>query len=152
MEKGKRTIGIRCKQLTILTERRISHALGDLDLTPAQSRMVNHLVCRGESFPCQRDLEEQFSLSHPTVSGILSRLEEKGYITLRADERDHRRKRIEPTEKALDCARRTGQVLENAEQDMLRGFTPEEQAQLMEFLDRAVRNLDTCPGKENQNQ
>ncbi len=134
-------IGPRCKHLAILTERCISQTLGDLDLTPSQSHVVKYLVCTRENPPCQRDLEAFFSLSHPTVSGILSRLEEKGYIVFEADPTDRRRKRVVATEKAKIRADHTKAVLEGIEERMLTGFTPEERAMFGDFLDRAMKNL-----------
>ena len=144
-------IGPRCKHLNILAERCISQTLGDLDLTPVQSHVVSYLICTRENPPCQRDLETFFSLSHPTVSGILSRLEEKGYITFEPDPSDRRRKRIAATEKAKVCAEHTKGVLEEIEEQMLTGFSPEERAVFTDFLNRAIKNLgcEQTPGKEN---
>lgn len=143
-------IGYRCKHLSILAQRRISQTLGDLDLTPAQSHVVMYLVCTGENPPCQRELEAHMSLSHPTVSGILARLEEKGYLQFAQDPDDRRRKRIVATEKAKVCAHRTKAVLEGIEEQMLAGFSPEERAVFSQLLDKAIKNLG-CeqPGKEN---
>ena len=143
-------IGYRCKRLSVLACQRISQTLGDLDLTPAQSRGVMRLVSTREDPPCQRELEEFFSLSHPTVSGILSRLEEKGYLQFAQDPTDRRRKRIVATEKAMVCAHRTKAVLEGIEEQMLLGFSPEEREVFSQLLDRATKNLgcEQQTGKE----
>ena len=52
-----------------------------------------------------RDLEAKFDLTHPTVSGILSRLEAGGYLELKPDEHDRRFKRIFLLPKGEDAHR-----------------------------------------------
>lgn len=140
-------IGHKCKHLSILVGQTIGQTLDTLDLTPVQSRVLNYLVrCHGQQL-CQRDVEAFFSLSHPTVSGILSRLEEKSYITFLEDPADRRRKRIAVTEKALESFEKTTAAIEQVETKLVEGFSPEEREQLRAFLDRAIRNLGGEPGK-----
>lgn len=145
-------VGPRCKHLGILTAQTIGQTLEILDLTPVQSRVLNCVVRSQEKPPCQRDVEKFFRLSHPTVSGILSRLEEKGYITFREDLEDRRRKRIIPTEKALESFAQTTAAIERVERQLLEGFTPEERELFRDFLDRSIRNLGGEPGKWNKKE
>ena len=65
----------------------ITSALGQMELTSAQGHIIGYLAQRQEP-ACPRDVEEQFRLSHPTVSGLLSRLEKKGFIEMRPDPND----------------------------------------------------------------
>ena len=67
--------GHRIKQLHILARQRMGGTLEQLELTPAQSHVLHYLVEHRAQCPGPRDVEEFFSLTHPTVSGILSRLE-----------------------------------------------------------------------------
>lgn len=138
-------IGRKCKHLGILTAQMVGNSLTDLEPTPVQSHILNYLVRHQQPPPCQRDVEEFFSLSHPTVSGILSRLEEKGFITFLPDPEDRRRKRILVTQKALVCAGKTADAISQVEAQLLSGFTPEEQLLFNTFLDRAIRNLNGDP-------
>lgn len=138
-------IGRKCKHLSIMTGQAVGNRLTDLELTPVQSHVVNYLVRNQQPPPCQRDVEEFFSLSHPTVSGILSRLEEKGFIDFLPDPEDRRRKRICATEKALVCADETAAAIVQVESQLMSGFTPEEQELFNTFLDRAIRNLSVYP-------
>ncbi len=139
--------GHKCKHLSILVGQTIGQTLDTLDLTPMQSRVLNYLVhCHGQQL-CQRDVEDFFSLSHPTVSGILSRLEEKAYITFQEDPADRRRKRIAVTAKALESFEKTAAAIEQVEAKFVEGFSPQERELLRAFLDRAIRNLGGDPGK-----
>ena len=52
----------------------MDNTLASMDLTSAQGHIMGYLAQRSQP-PCSRDIEETFHLSHPTVSGLLSRLE-----------------------------------------------------------------------------
>ena len=75
------------------TDQSMTASLETMDLTAAQGHIMGFLSRQAEP-PCPRDVEEAFHLSHPTVSGILSRLEQKGFISLQTDPTDRRCKRI----------------------------------------------------------
>ena len=84
-------------------------------------------------------------MTHPTVSGLLSRLEQKGFIELRTDPEDRRVKRIYVLEKGIQCHEVMHQTIQNNEQQMVQGFTPEEQELFLSFLQRAIRNMGGDP-------
>ena len=122
------------------TDHAMTAALAEMDLIAAQGRILGYLT-RRETPPCSRDIEEEFHLSHPTVSGLLSRLEKKGFLEFRPDPQDRRCKRICILEKGLGCHRQILKVIRSNEERILQGFTPEEQAQFANFLQRAVTNM-----------
>ena len=102
--------------------------------------------------PCPRDIENEFHLSHPTVSGLLSRLEQKGFIELRTDENDRRSKRIYILPKGTECHDRMHRVIESNECRMVEGFTEAEKEQFAQLLTRAIRNMggNPCQRKEKE--
>ena len=57
-------------------------AMETMELTASQGPIMAYLA-HAEQPPCPRDLEADFHLTHPTVSGLLSRLEQKGFVELR---------------------------------------------------------------------
>lgn len=79
-----------------------NHKVKNLDLTSAQVLVLGCLDCAGGKEICQKDLEEKLNLSNPTITGIVKRLEAKGFIERRTWEKDARYKRIYLTEKALN--------------------------------------------------
>ena len=83
------------------TDQAMTNALAAVDLTAAQGHIMGYITHRQQP-PCSRDIEEEFHLSHPTVSGLLSRLEKKGFIEFRTDARDRRCKRIYILQKGLE--------------------------------------------------
>lgn len=115
-----------------------------MDLTAAQGPILGYLS-RRETPPCSRDIEEEFHLSHPTVSGLLFRLEKKGFIEFRPDEEDRRCKRIFILEKGRRCNDRIKQIIRDNEAQMLQGFSEEEEALFCAFLKRAITNMGGSP-------
>ena len=53
------------------------------NLTGMQMEILCYLKCNPDKEIHQREIEYWFQLKNPTVTGILNRLEEKGYITRR---------------------------------------------------------------------
>jgi len=99
----------------------MDNALASMDLTSAQGHIMGYLAQRSQP-PCSRDIEETFHLSHPTVSGLLSRLEKKDFIELRPDETDRRCKRIYMLPKGKELNETMGRVIHDNEAQVVAGF------------------------------
>lgn len=136
------------KTLVLSLEGRMNRQLQELDLTSAQGHIIGYLA-HTEHPPCARDLEQFFTLSHPTVSGLLSRMEAKGFVAVTPDPDDRRVKRIRLLDKGMACSRRIEASVRNNEETIVQGFTQEERALFADFLQRAIRNLndDILPSK-----
>lgn len=99
-------------------------------------------VFHSPSPPCARDIEEAFHLSHPTVSGLLSRLEKKGFLEFRPDAQDRRCKRIYALPKGRELHETMHKTIQATEERMVQGFSPEEREQFQTLLLRAIENMD----------
>ena len=135
------------------TDQFLSAAVTQMDLTPVQSRVVGYLAHRSEP-PCAKDVEEEFQLSHPTVSGILSRLEKKAFVEFRPDPADRRCKRIYVLEKGWEHIGQIHRIINENEDRIVDGFTEEEKQQFAAFLERAIRNMggSLCHHKEEKTE
>lgn len=120
--------------------RRMDQALAGMDLTFAQGHIIGYLV-HCQTPPCAKDIEERFHLSHPTVSGLLARLEKKEFIALREDPEDRRRKLVYMLPKGQQCDEAMRAVIQSGDEKVLEGFTPEEGEQFRSFLLRALHNV-----------
>lgn len=129
----------------------MSEALGKMDLTASQGRVMG-FIARQETPPCSKDIEKAFGLSHPTVSGIISRLESKEFVEQRSDPADRRRKRLYILPKAHECFATMDAAIADIEKQIVKDFSAEEKTQFMALLDRAIENMGggchTCPDKE----
>ena len=112
-----------------------------LDLTSTQSFILHYLVLHEGEHLYPKDIEKRFHLTHPTVSGVLQRLEAKDFVVLEPDRDDRRRKRIRLTERARQCDAAVGQAFETLERVMCSGMSDEEQQTLLRLLDLAADNL-----------
>lgn len=140
----KTNFGFLVRILHWCTHQAMDNALESMDLTAAQGHIMAYLAHAKEP-PCPRDLESEFHLTHPTVSGLLSRLEQKGFLELRTDRSDRRCKRIHVLEKGLQCHEVMHQIIQQNELRMVDGFTEEEKKQFFDLLQRAIRNMGGDP-------
>ena len=108
------------------------------DVTPVQAQLLLYLHRCGGLVP-QRELTAFMRAKPSTVNGILDRLEEKGLRTV--SDTDARRRLITLTDKGRQQQARFAESFLAIEEAALRGFSPEEQALLMDFLDRVILNL-----------
>lgn len=139
------------RQLHCCTDQAMTAALASMDLTASQGHIMGYISHRGQP-PCSRDIEEAFHLSHPTVSGLLSRLEKKGFIEFRPDEADRRCKRIYILPKGEELNETMHRTILATEERLVQSFTEEEKEQFSQFLTRAIRNLDGNPCKRNKHK
>ena len=131
------------------TDQSMTLELEKMELTAAQGHIMGFLTHAREPL-CHRDIENEFHLSHPTVSGLLSRLEQKDFIELRTDENDRRVKRIYVLPKGKECHNRMHRVISENEARFVEGFTEEEQEQFAAFLNRAIQNMGGGPCQKTQ--
>ena len=122
------------------TDHAMTTALASMDLTCAQGHIMGFITHR-KTPPCARDIEEAFQLSHPTVSGLLSRLEQKGFIEFRADPQDRRCKRIYLLPKGHQLEETMHLTIASTEENLVKGFTDAEKAEFTALLQRAIANL-----------
>lgn len=129
----------------------MTNALASMELTAAQGHIMGFITHRAEP-PCPRDIEEAFQLSHPTVSGLLSRLEQKGFIEMRPDAQDRRCKRIHLLQKGRELDETMHRTILATEEQLVQNFTEEEKAQFADLLRRAIDNLGGHPCKRKHKE
>lgn len=113
-----------------------------MGLTPAQLFVLHYIAMHQGENICHRDIENQFELSHATVSGIISRLEAKGFIQCFSAENDRRFKNIIITDKAKCCENEMKKHIEHYEAQLVKGFSEEEKLLLHGFIVRLLQNVN----------
>ena len=126
------------------SDQAMTNAFTSMELTAAQGHIMGFINHRSEP-PCAKDIEEAFQLSHPTVSGLLSRLEKKGFIEFRTDENDRRFKRIYILDKGRQLHETIHATILSNEQRLVQDFSEEEKAQFQALLLRAIHNMGESP-------
>lgn len=115
----------------------------ELGITGMQSFLLAYLRRSAGTPPCQHDIEERFNIKHPTATGLLARLCEKGYVEFTPDKYDRRLKRIVITEAGVNAAEQTKSRLDGMEERLTNNFSPEELSSLHALLDKLVENAKT---------
>lgn len=136
--------GHRVRILHWFTDQIMTDAMAEMDLTAAQGRLLGFVARRPEP-PCPRDIEVEFQMSHPTVSGLLSRMEKKGFLETRQDPVDKRCKRIYLLPKGQASIARMDKTIGSIERRIVDGFSPQEQQQFADLLERAIINMGGNP-------
>lgn len=128
------------------TSQTVTNALASMELTAAQGHVMA-FITHSRTAPCARDIEDEFQLSHPTVSGLLSRLEKKGFIEFRPDEQDRRCKRIHILPKGQQMHETMHNTIMDMEEQLVSGFTDAEKEQFRQLLLKAIDNVGGNPCK-----
>ena len=89
----------------------------------------------------QLDLVKLTRLKAPTVSVLLRRMEQEGYIIRVPDEQDRRAVRVSLTEKGKEFDRRHLSRISTNDQTAMRGIDGEDQETLVRLLSRIRDNL-----------
>lgn len=109
-------------------------------LTLSQSRVLAILNNSGGQ-ATQKEIEDFLEVSHPTVVGIVSRMEQNGLLTTWFDTKQQRSKVVALTEKARNIGKDMDSTIQDQEEAMLNGLTPEETALLEKALLTIYRNI-----------
>ena len=110
------------------------------DLTTAQYKVLKYLYEEAENGVRTVDLENYFSVSHPTAIGILQNLEKKGLVEYRENPHHARSRLIVPTEKAYSRQSELESIGSGLEGELTKNLTEEERQQLVSLL-RKLLNL-----------
>ncbi len=139
-------IGPRIKRISNAMDRKRNMDLEDVELTSSQGMVLGYLARRQGEAVYPGDVGKHFGLTHPTVTGILQRLEAKGYVAYEPDPADRRKKRVVPTEKALECHARIRARFVETEHLITKGMTPGELEELVRLLDGVIERLNAGCG------
>ena len=88
-----------------------------------------------------KDLEVFFNIKHPTVSGILKRLEASGYIGFHTDTNDRRRKAVHLTEKSMKAQTVVEKHLSDVNARLLKDMSGEQIKTFRELMEIAAKNM-----------
>ena len=134
-------IGFILKTITDRIRSMADRSFAAFGLTGTQVHYLGFLEESGGS-TSQRLLEENFAVSHPTVIGIVSRLQEKGFVTVEIDSRDRRNRIVTMTQKAYDVGVQLGAGRREMDRMLVRGFSDAEREQLRQYLCRILDNTE----------
>ena len=115
--------------------------MDEIGLTGSQSYIIGYLLHNEGREINQKDIELALKLMNPTVTGILNRLEKKGFVVRKKSEVDKRYKIVELTEKGKLLSGKMIEKAVAANAALLRGVPESELDAFEKTLQKIMNNV-----------
>ena len=111
------------------------------DLTFSQVQVLFYIHHNGGSVT-QKELESFLKVSHPTVVGLVQRLEAHDYVTCSVDPNDKRNKIITLTDEAVELEEDLKNNRKQSISKLLAGMNNQEVDELIRLLSKVYENIE----------
>lgn len=129
------------RQICIQMERLANDYLAGADITGVQAQMLLYLLRQGETGASVTDLHQVSGYSKATISNLVKRLREKGYVRAEPCREDDRRRLLFTTEKGRRQQALLMTAVRSVEDALYQGFSPEELSTLDRLQKRMLQNV-----------
>ena len=140
--KERMPVGFMFKQISTIYEKEFNNRLRKLGITASQCAVLDYLFNASIEEVTQKDIEKALNLKNPTVTGILKRLEENGFVLIVPSNKDKRCKNVYLTEKSYDIQRKMDMERKKLDKMLTIGMTKKEIAALEKMLARVLYNVE----------
>ena len=134
--------GFMIKKIHDAIDKVANKMLKEEGITLSQSNLLLFLSGRQNEKTTQKDIEQFFSVSHPTVIGLIRRLAKKGLIDICTDQTDARMRNVSLTEDANKIIARLDLFIQSSESRLLDNLSTDEQHELKRLLSKVLHNLE----------
>ena len=127
--------------------------LQEMDLKPHQAGIL--FVLDRDGSMSQKELARVLRQTPPSVTNAIQKMEQKGYILRKPDEKDQRVLRLHLTEKSQRYLSQVKQTFRQMEAELFEGISKEEKEELRKILLRMLHNIEEnkeSDRKERQNE
>ena len=131
------------KMVNNLFERELNNKVSLMDLTHAQCGILGYLDRNRKRDIYLNDIEREFCLKRPTVSGLIKRLEEKEFIIVEPKSDDRRYKRVLLTDKSEEILELMKENLEKTEKTLYKNLTKYDKDELYRILSIIFNTMNT---------
>lgn len=138
---NKKDTGYYIKRISDYVETDANRELEQYGLTCSQARVLSFLLRRRGKMTIQKDIEDFFEIKHPTVIGIIQRMEAKGFVESAIDPDDKRQRIITVTDSAVELEKKLNKHSAEAEKRMVEGLSPDEVSDLKRLLYAVYKNI-----------
>lgn len=135
----KKDVGYLIKSINDKLKVRADAELKQYHLTMSQSRVLVYLRSRGGQ-ATQKEIETFLDVAHPTVVGLVSRMEQNGYVTCWPCE-DGRNKYVKMTPQAEAIDKNMQENMRANEEMLLAPLSPEDRERLRDLLLTVAEHL-----------
>ena len=129
------------KMLNTAAERAMNQEMSELGLTYTQTTVIAYLIENQDKEVCQKDVEYNLGLTHPTVSSILTRMERDGLVCTQILASDRRYKRIVLTEKAINLKPQISAKYHSFKKRLFEGVSPAQRELMNVTMQMMLKNI-----------
>lgn len=129
------------KKLNLSVSVNVDRMFAEYGLTASQCEVLDYLLDRMDDEVFSTDLHVDLGTSRASVSMILKRLRQKGYVIFRSSLEDDRRKRIYLTERSCRMKQKIDEKAKVIDTCLYRGFTDWERVEMKRLLRNMLKNL-----------
>jgi len=140
--KERMPVGFMFKQINTIYEKEFNNRLRKLGITASQCAVLDYLFNSSIEEVTQKDIEKALNLKNPTVTGLLKRLDENGFVLIVPSNKDKRCKNVYLTEKAYDIQRKMDMERKKLDKMLTIGMTKKEITALEKMLSRVLYNVE----------
>lgn len=131
-------VSILIKRASLAFDKLSNQLLTPYDLTGSQFKVLMVLYKMPANTVRQVDIEERFSMTNPTVTGLIHMLEAKNLVKKMPNPNDKRSKVLVLTDQALEKKDELLMLADHIEQQMTAKLTAEEYSQLASLLNKML--------------
>lgn len=136
-------LGYKFKRIHEMFRARMNVDMKERDLTFSQMEILFYLEKHSDHAINQQELCDAVQVSHPTMIGLINRMEEKNLVVRRTDPLNRRSRYIEMTQKSQEILRQTRERRHRNDRMLVKGFTDEETKELNRLLGMVYRNMQS---------
>lgn len=133
-------VAILIKRAALVVEKMSNHVLAPYELTHTQYKILMVLFRNKGKQIRQADIETHFSMTNPSVTGIIQNLEKKGLLQRVQNPDDKRSKLLKLTEQALSLEKELYGLGESIEMQVTKNLSAEESEQLIVLLKKVIES------------
>ena len=113
-------------------------------LTLTQAKMLAFLNEKPGKSATQKEMEIFFNVSHPTITGVVQRLEIRGLVISEQPKKGRESKQVMLSDKGIETCRENDKSACIYCRAMMQGITKEEESELADILKKMYENI--CNG------
>ncbi|MDO4634976.1 MAG: MarR family transcriptional regulator [Streptococcus sp.] len=133
-----KNISILIKRANLKFDKVANRILSNYEMTSTQLKILKYLFHFSDFTVTQRELEIYFSMTNPTVTGILQNLQKKGFIIRKPNPKDARSKVIGLADKSRELKGKMYVIGQQLDEQLTKNLNDEERILLMDLLEKIV--------------
>lgn len=135
------TAGGMIKMINEALERDANNNLRSSGTTMSQITVLLMLNENADGTLTLKEIEHSLHCAQSTAHGLITRLEEKGFVISNGDPDDKRIRVVSITEKGIGCCRDAEEQMMQTEKRILQSLSKEEQKQFLTYLSKVKNTL-----------